>query len=299
MHHSLLHISLLMIALVLLSCGRTPRGVMSVNKMADLTVDLQLADVYIDTHSAEFESDSSKLVMRQSVFKKHGITQQDYDSSLVWYAHNMEDYTKAYDKAIGKLKSRYDKIDKGARGDISQPNEMLTEGELRGGPTHNPVPGGPVSGGPRGKRLNNISTDTRSDTADIWQGQRFYALTQGARRGFITFDLTPDANKKPGDRYQLAYKLTRGGNEMKVSLSVDYTDGSTSQLARGTNSDGWVTIDVQSDTARQVRRVYGYVSYDIKRGHMAFVDSLMLLRTRMNPANYGIFQAQRMLERKK
>jgi hypothetical protein len=51
---------------------------------------------------------------------------------------------------------------------------------------------------------------------------------------------------------------------------------------------------VQSDTARQVRRIYGYVSYDIKRGHTAYVDSLMLMRTHLNKNNYGYINAQRL-----
>jgi hypothetical protein len=284
---------LLMSALVLLACDRTPGGVMSVNEMADLIVDLQLADAYIESHPDEFMSDSSKLVIKESVFKRHHITDQDYDSSLVWYAHNPEDYTKAHDKAIGKLQSRQEKLAKGK----NKINDNEMPGEMMGGPT----PGGPTHDAiPRGGRIHHkqLSTDINSDSADLWQGRRDYILTQGARRGFITFDLPPDANKRPGDRYQLSYKLARGGNEFKVCLSVDYTDGGTTQLTRGTNSDGWVSVDLQSDTARRVRRVYGYVSYDIKPGHVAHVDSLTLMRTHLNPANYGIINAQRKLERK-
>ena len=291
MRNATLHISLsLIILLTLLSCGRTPRGVMSMNEMADLIVDLQLAEAYINSNSMDFESDSSMQVIKQSIFKKHGITQADYDSSLVWYAHNMEDYNKAYDKAIGKLKARYDKLDKGG---TDRPEEMM--GGPVGVPTHNTAPATP----PARKHMKRLNTDINSDTVDLWQGERSYALMQGARRGFITFDIMPDANKQPGDRYQLAYKLLRGGNAFKVSLNVDYTDGGTAQMTRGTNSDGWVSIDIQSDTARQVRRIYGYVSYDMKHGHMAYVDSLSLMRTRMNKSNYGMVHIQRTLERRK
>ena len=295
-----LHISLLlMLALSLLSCDKTPGGVLSIDDMADLIVDLQLADAYIDGHSYDYQSDSSKQVLKQSVFKKHGITQQDYDSSLVWYAHNMEDYTKAYDKAIGKLKERYDKLDKGRHNEKSLPQDVLADQSMPGEPTHNPMPGSSMHNPQANKGLRKLSKDTKSDTVDLWQGRRSYILAQGAKRGFIPFDIQPDANKKPGDRYQLGYKLMRGGNEFKVCLSVDYTDGSTAQIARGTNSNGWITIDVQSDTARQVRRIYGYLSYDIKRGHTAYVDSLMLMRTRMSDNNYGFIHAQRLFERKK
>lgn len=284
----LLHISLLLvIGLAMASCDRTPGGVMSVNKMADLIVDLQLAEAYIDSHSADFENDSSKLVIKQSIFKKHGITQQDYDSSLVWYAHNMEEYNKAYDKAALKLKERYDKL--GKKGS-ERPEEMLADQ-----PTHDVMP--------RGGAIRDYSqlpgADSDADSVDLWQGQRNYTLAQGMRHGFITFDMPPDINKQPGDRYQLAYKLLRGGNQFKVSLNVDYTDGGTSQIARSTNSDGWVVIDVQSDSTRKVRRIYGYVGYDIKRGHTAYVDSLTLMRTHMSQSNYGFINAQRKLERKR
>lgn len=268
----------------LLSCDRTPRGVMSMNEMADLIVDLQLADAYIDSHSDSFGSDSSMQVLKQSIFKKHGITQADYDSSMVWYAHNMEEYNKAYDKAVNKLKARYDKLDKPGN---DKPGEMMA------GPTsHEGTPR------PHPNGMKRLTTDVEKDTADLWQGQRKYMLTQGARRGFITFDIPPDANKEPGDRYQLAYKLLRGGNEFKVSLNVDYSDGGTTQITRGTNSDGWVSLDIQSDTSRRVRRIYGYVSYDMKPGHTAaYIDSLSLMRTRLNKSNYGLFQVQRTLER--
>jgi len=284
------HISLLLIIALLptlLSCDRTPRGVMSVNDMADLIVDLQLAEAYIDSHINEFETDSSKQVIKQSIFKKHGITRQDYDSSLVWYAHNMEDYNKAYDKAIGKLKQRYDKVSKLTK---EQQDEMANVPVI---PSRDAMPR------PAGHHPTTLNTDTRRDSVDLWRDQRSYTLNQGARRGFITFDITPDADKQPGDRYQLAYKLLRGGSEFKVSLSVDYTDGGTAQITRSTNSDGWVAIDVQSDTTRHVRRIYGYVSYDMKRGSTAYVDSLSLMRTHLSKSNYGFIHAQRLLERKK
>ncbi len=293
MRRSKLHISLLLLlALSVFACGRTPGGVISTSKMADLIVDLQLAEAYIESHGAEFGNDSTKLVLKQSIFKKHGISQQEYDSSLVWYAHNMEEYNRAYDKAVKKLKNRYDKLDvTGNEG----PSEMIAEGVPQGAPTHNPVPRNAGPAGPHAKKFN---TDAKADTFDMWQGRRDYVLTQGARRGFITFDLPPDACKQSGDRYQLAYRLARCGNEFKVGLAVDYTDGATSQITRGTNSDGWVMVDLQSDTARQVRRIYGYVSYNMKPGHVAVVDSLMLLRTHLNKGNYGYIHAQRLLERR-
>ena len=290
MRNALGHISLLMLlALSLISCDRTPRGVLRMNEMADLIADLQVADAYMESHLDDFPNDSTKLVLKQSIFKKHGITRQDYDSSLVWYAHNMEDYIKAHDKALGKLQERHDKLTK----DISKQHPPRPEADEASADALDKKRGAGIP------HPQIAKIGAKGDTADLWQGERRYMLTQGARHGFIPFDVVPDADKQSGDRYQLVYKLTRAGNNFKVSLNVDYTDGSTAQIARGTSNDGWVTVFLQSDTARQVRRVYGYVSYDIQHGGMAYVDSLMLLRTHFNKSNYSFIGSQRLLDRKK
>lgn len=276
----------------LLSCDRTPSGVLSVNEMGDLIVDMQLAEAYIESHMQDFTDDSSKLVVKQSIFKKYGITQQDYDSSLVWYAHNMDSYIKAHDRAVGKLQSMQQKAIKSKDdSNIGQDMELTMEGTTGAMP--------PRSRQIKNPSLKKMGASTKGDSADLWDAPRCYLLAQGAKRGFITFDVRPDVNRQPGDRYQLSYKLARGGNEFKVSLNIDYTDGATAQITRGTYSDGWVAIDIQSDTARQVRRVYGYVSYDIKPGQTAYVDSLMLLRTHLSKSNYGYINAQRLIERPK
>ena len=68
---------LLAVALSLLACDKTPGGVLSVDDMADLIVDMQLAEAYIDHHHEDFPTDSAKMVMKQSVFKKHGIFNQE------------------------------------------------------------------------------------------------------------------------------------------------------------------------------------------------------------------------------
>ena len=301
-------IAALLAALSLIACDKAPMGVMSTNEMADLIADMHIAEAYISSHPDDFPDDSTKLVLKQSVFKKHGITREEYDSSLVWYAHNMENYSKAYDKALGILKNRLEKLNGGEMAVPGRegPQDIMASARLdeqvdnNATPQEMSAPGGKRPGDRKTAVHGKLSTDAKSDTTNLWKNKTCYALTQGAQRGFITFDVQPDAQYKRGDRYQLAYRLTRGGNEFKVSLNIDYTDGGTAQITRSTHSDGWVTIDVQSDTARQVRRIYGYLSYDMKRkGAAAYVDSISLVRTHLNPNNYGLIHAQRQFERTK
>lgn len=286
MRKALYHISLMLVVATAMSCDRTPHGVISVNDMADLIVDMQIADAYMESHIDEFPNDSCRQVMKQSIFKKHGITPREYDTSLVWYAHNMEDYVKAHDRALRQLQERHEKLSKNNTREQLDRLEKGDAGISTRGNSNKPLVKGRHHGAP-----------SQGDTADLWQGKRRFMLTQGARHGYIPFDVVPDASKRPGDRYELAYLLCRGGNEFKVTLNVDYTDGGTAQISRSTTQDGWVTVDIQSDTARQVRRVYGYVSYNMQRGGVAYLDSLMLVRTHLDLSKYSFIHAQRLLER--
>ena len=93
MRPALLHIVLL-IAVVLVSCDKAPRGVIGERKMAELVEDFLKADAYMDMHRDVYGTDSMRQLMKQSIMRKHGVTQELYDTSLVWYAHNMDAYTR-------------------------------------------------------------------------------------------------------------------------------------------------------------------------------------------------------------
>ena len=96
--------SLIIVGLAV-SCNRAPDGVIPESTMEDLIVDLEMADAYIDSHWDQFPNDSSRLVLKQSIFMKHDVTPELYDTSLVWYARNMDVYLKVYDNVIERLKN--------------------------------------------------------------------------------------------------------------------------------------------------------------------------------------------------
>ena len=283
MRYRLHWLALAALVVALVACDKAPRGVIGESKMTDLLVDMQLADAYIDNRPMDFPDDSTRLLLKQSVFKKHGVTMAQYDTSLVWYAHNMDAYSKVYNSVEEKLKKRFDKLQKVTGEDMQGPRSMSHPEERASGNKH--------MGG--GHRRGYAAV---GDTADLWTGTRSYAFTQGLKSGFITFDVVPDAQYKKGDRYQLAYKLARCANDFKVGLAIEYMDGATAIISRPTNSDGWVSIDIQSDSTRMVKRIYGYINYNIKPSKVAYVDSLSLLRTHLNPKNYLVIKAQKLIE---
>ncbi len=99
--------------LITVSCDTRPDGVLSEGEMADVLADLALVESLSDNQLATYgRSDSVAKVYRQSIMAKHGVTEAEFDSTLNWYGHNLEDYAKLYasvDKRIEDREKHYSK----------------------------------------------------------------------------------------------------------------------------------------------------------------------------------------------
>ncbi len=269
-------ILLLLIAVGLSACDKAPDGIIKESKMEDLLVDLYKAEAYIENHPEEFNTDSSKLVLKQAVYNKYHITQADYDTSLVWYAHNIETYDKVYHEVINRLTDEQKKYQKSLKSGGSDQNGSSTAGV-------------------KGINFGHQVYDSHGDTANVWKGDNMYVLLPGMTGSYIKFDLSPDGEYKSGDRYRLDMKLLAFNNNFTIFLAADYTDGSTSFISRTSTASGWFTMDLQTDTGRTVDRVYGYLRCDMRAQGAAFVDSIQLLRTHFNQADFGYITVQRFM----
>ena len=98
----LLIISSLLVALFC-GCDKAPNGVIKESDFADFLYDLYRLEAIIEANPDMFPNDSLKRVAKQSLFQKHGITQADYDSSMVWYAANFKAYSTVHKKVVMRL----------------------------------------------------------------------------------------------------------------------------------------------------------------------------------------------------
>lgn len=269
MKHIVAVISLTILLCLAVACNKAPNGVIPESTMEDMLVDLQLADAYIESHWDQFPDDSSKLVLKQSIFAKYGVTPELYDTSLVWYARNMDVYVKVYDNVIARLQ------------------------DMRASDNDNSSPSQPV------QTPTRHTYAAQGDSADLWHGMRRWTLTQGMRIGYITFDIEPDKEFFPGDRYEFQFSLKPVRSTFRTFIAVDYKDGGTTYVHRYTCNDGWNNILLQSDSTREVSRVYGYLYYNIVQGDIAYVDSLTLLRTHLDRNTYSAASNHKTIERVK
>ncbi|MBQ9467199.1 MAG: DUF4296 domain-containing protein [Muribaculaceae bacterium] len=259
-----------LLLLLAAACSKTPDGVINEDDMADIMADMLVADAYVEQHSHDFPNDSVRLALKTSVVERNGYTMADYDTSLVWYAHNMQVYQDVLSRTVERLEKR--------------------EAEMAGidrSRSHNE---------PRGPRRYAAV----GDTADLWQlpaRELMLAPALGVAT-YVAFEAGSDRDKAPGDRYEIDFKLVALQTQVNVMLAIDYDDGTTSFMMRNTNYDGWTRLTVQGDSALTPRRVYGYIATTgTATGAVAYLDSLCLLRTHLDRAGYSYIRTHRRVAR--
>lgn len=86
----------------LCACDRRPEGVLSEKETIDVLADLKLAQNYYNiVGPGQKRIDRDQLT--QSVLEKHGITQEELDSTFAYYARNIDEYYLLNSKIEKKL----------------------------------------------------------------------------------------------------------------------------------------------------------------------------------------------------
>lgn len=81
-------------------CNRVPGHVIPPDDMAEIMADLNTAEAVAETNHAMFPNDSTRRVLRQSIYMAHGITEADFDSSMMWYGRNIDRYVEMCELTI-------------------------------------------------------------------------------------------------------------------------------------------------------------------------------------------------------
>jgi hypothetical protein len=259
---------LLLVAVLLASCNKAPDGVISEGTMTQLIIDLNKAEYYVQSHSNEFPDDSTRMALKQSIFAKHGVDQELYDHSLEWYGMNMDVYIEVCDRAFKQLEDEKKSLAKRME---QEPMPSRTDGPMRMGmPTY----------------------ASRGDTADVWTGRRSWMLTAGMQHGALRWEQQPDEEHQPGDKYMLRVKVQSNSHGMTATMLADYSDGTTSSITHPLSTNNWNVMTLQTDSTRQLRRVYGYLNYKMQPQTVAMIDSVSLVRTHLDRASYGLIGSQ-------
>lgn len=240
------HILMAVVLVAVVSCGSSD-GVLSIERMAQLMADMHTAESVQELNRSEYNTDSARMVLKQSVYVRHGVTAEQVDTSFVWYGHHIDKYIEMYDRVAEILKGRMDDIDE----------EMV-----------------------------DVGVSVIGDSADAWSGVRSRVFDMRYPENYLSFAIDRDDTWNNGDVYEWRLRLFNTKEQFGWTLAVDYDNGLVETVTGESDGEGWQTLKLPLDSTRSAVRVYGFASLPLSDRDHVYLDSISLVRTRVERAGY-------------
>jgi len=105
--HRFPYLSLIILGIAISACQH-PKNVLDKKRMENLMYDVYIAEALIDNDYSNFDSPQKKEAFFNSIFEKHHTTQEQWDTSLVYYSDKLDIYLRMNDS----VKSRIQQLQK-------------------------------------------------------------------------------------------------------------------------------------------------------------------------------------------
>ncbi|MGP1436759.1 MAG: DUF4296 domain-containing protein [Phocaeicola sp.] len=212
--------------LFLSSCGKQiPGGVIKPDEMEKILYDYQRTAVMNENIS--FEKNYEKDLLRQSVFDKYGITEAQFDSSMVWYTRHAKELAQVYDAVEKRMENDRNEL-KAKMGILSDETGISMAG----------------------------------DTVDVWKGNTLYLLTDDPLNNKVQFSILADTNYHPRDYFNLEMNVAYIPNKpvkaimaMNIIFNNDSVKGKTMEILHA----GRNRLMFNSDSAFTIKSVNGFI----------------------------------------
>lgn len=230
------------------ACSKVPDEILSEKKMQQVVKDMMVAQSMTSGDYKSYPDNESKQALYEGVFRKHGITQAEYDTALVWYGRNLDIYMKVYERVLA---------------DIDRDIKALGDVQADAGPVSN------------------------SDSVNIWPRRPYLTLYPEALFNGVVFDSRPETSYSSGSIFVLGMRVWGIRKGMRtfpqVRLSADQGDTivTVNELLK---HDGYQEIWLRTVPTKRVKRVYGYIRLDNTASdyYKVYIDSINLIKY-----NYG------------
>lgn len=233
----------------LTGCNNRPEGVMSKSEMIDFLTDLHKLDGTLSTKGIGSAQDRENIYYYNALLKKHGVTQANFDSSLVWYSKNPKNFGKIYSQVIENLTDFEKDVRKGK---------------------YNPVD----------------SALLRHLQENIWRDQTSYTFTKDSTRNQVEFSIQ-NSPLQWQDKYTLSFTQRISPKDSSISqhvvLRINYVGGVSDSVYASTYNDSILRRYTLTLVARKQKRIESVTGKLLgsKRyqGQMeAKIDSIKLIR---------------------
>ncbi|MDO5447116.1 MAG: DUF4296 domain-containing protein [Prevotellaceae bacterium] len=219
--------------------------------MEDILCDYHKAQAAIDY--ADENRDYNAYLYNQAVLKKYGVTQEEFDSSMVYYLRHSDELHKIYEHIHERLS-----------------NEALNLGAN-------------VS------EFNSYDDySANGDTANIWQGSKFMILSSFKPDNITSFSYKADTAYHKGDKFTLEFSpkfhYQDGYRNGVAVLSIKYKNDSVATNTLNFSMDSYQSMTLESSQNLNIASISGfimqgkYINDNPSTLKLLFLNNIRLLR---------------------
>lgn len=236
------------VALAATSCNRVPSYVIAPDDMAELMADVRMADAVVTVQRKEYTTEARKLALKRAVLARHGVSEEKFDTSLIWYGKNIGIYQDVTKASIEILEKRLKEA------------QALAAGEA--------------------------AMSVSGDSVDIWDAARYVVVGQRTPTHYYTFNYDADPNWERGDVYTMRARLLNQAQSAEWNMTAVYDDGAVETITQTIqlNNLAKQEITLVTDSTRTATNISGWLNVEPLPGHVAIADSISLMRRRTSPA---------------
>lgn len=239
------------LVVLLVACKpQVPNKYLSPDEMEDLLYDYYMSQAMADQDTKDGKMGYNRRVYFLAVLKKYGLTEAEFDSTMVYY-YSRADYLR---KVYSNLQDR-----------IGDETSGAAAAELR-------------------KRYV-----TGGDTADIWREKKAVILTPAIPYNRLDFTVKADTSFRKGDTYLMTFDTNflyqNGTKDATVYMAVRYATDSIVTYTRSVTMSGLTELRVAPNDDETVRDIRGFIYLDRGRDEsstmkMMFINNIQLLKMR-------------------
>lgn len=202
-----------------------PSKYLSEKEMENLLYDFHLAEAMARQDDNNY--DFNLVAYRAAVLKKYGISEADFDSSMVYYMRHTSRLQDIYKRLAERMEDKARELGS-------------SEGALAG--------------------LGRASAS--GDTVDIWQGETSLALIPFSPYNIYTFTYTPDSTFRKGDSFVLTcntdFIFQDGVRDGIVNMAVVYKNDSVASNVLHLSSSSTQSLSIADDDTLGIKRIVGF-----------------------------------------
>ena len=254
----------LLLLLLAFACKpQVPGEYIQPDEFEDILYDFHLADGMADGDGENGDAAYDVTLYRQAVLHKYGVTQAEFDSSLVYYMRHADRLHKIYESLAERFEDEAMALGASA-------NDIRRYGDM---------------------------TSAR-DTSNLWRGVHAAMLMPYAPYNVMTFEIAADSTYRPGDKiifsFNTDFVYKDGPKEGVALLAIQFKNDSVASSTVRMSSNSNYSVTVGDYSRKGIKAIRGFIYLGERRARrddanredlrLMFIDNIRMVRMRDNRA---------------